>query len=101
MTTNWTAQLRNITQRIAQPPETIDEAVVRLIAILDDEQKLILAAMPEDDLIDLHFSLGSAIRNAFGLYNEKSKLLESCGKTNPDDVSGQIVYALWKHLRTL
>jgi hypothetical protein len=97
LATNWTEQLRNITQ----PPKTIDEAVTRLMSILDDEQKLVIATMSEDDLIDLHFSLGTAIRNAFGVHDPESKLLESCGAIHPDDVSGQIIYDLWKHLRTL
>jgi len=60
LTINWTERL----SRIIQPPETIDEAVAKLMSILNNEQKLIIATMPEDDLIDLHFSLGTAIRNA-------------------------------------
>lgn len=97
MTTNWTDQLRCITQ----PPETIDEAVTRLMSILDDEQKLVIAMMSKKDLINLHFSLGMAIRNAFGLHKPESKLMKSCGSIHPDDVSGQIIHGLWKQLRTL
>jgi len=33
--------------------------------VLDDEQKITIATMQEEDLIVLHFSLGMAIRNAF------------------------------------
>jgi hypothetical protein len=77
-------------------PETVVEAVDRLMVILSNEQKVYLAAMQENDLIDLHFSLGLAIRNAFGLHAPGSKLLASCNKTtHPDDVSGVIIQALW------
>jgi hypothetical protein len=38
-------------------PETVDEAVERLMSVLEDEHKTVLAIMQEKDLIDLHFSL--------------------------------------------
>jgi hypothetical protein len=67
--------------------------------VLDDEQKITLATLQEDDLINLHFSLGMAIRNAFGLHHADSKLLASCDTaTHPDDVSGVIIKALWEQL---
>jgi hypothetical protein len=50
-------------------------------------------------LINLHFSLGIAIRNAFGLHNADSKLLASSDiATHPDDVSGVIIKAFWDKL---
>ena len=81
-------------------PETIDEAVDRLMMVLDDEQKIALATLQEDDLIYLHyFNLGMAIRNAFGLHHADSKLFASCDiATYLDDVSGVIVKALWEQL---
>jgi hypothetical protein len=67
--------------------------------VLDDQQKIALATLQEDDLIYLHFSLGMAVRNAFGLHNADSKLLASCDTaTHPDDVSGVIVKTLWEQL---
>ena len=80
---------------IFQQPETIDEAVDRLMMVLDDEHKAALAAMREEDLIDLHFSLGVAIYKAFGMYEQGSKLMASCGVVDPDDASGVIIQALW------
>jgi len=69
---NWSNQLENITKI----PETVDEAVNRLIAILDDDHKQAISTMQKDDLIDLHFSLGIEIRNAFGLHDQESPLLK-------------------------
>ena len=69
--------------------------------VLDDEQKIALATLQEDDLINLHFSLGMSIRNAFGvgLHHADSKLLASCNTAiHPDDVSEVIIKALWEQL---
>ena len=38
-------------------PETVEEAVDRLMVILDDERKDSITVMPEENLFDLHFSL--------------------------------------------
>jgi hypothetical protein len=80
-------------------PETVDEAVERLMTVLEDEEKSEIRSMTEDDLIDLHFSLGMAIRNAFGLHELGSKLLASCGVVHPDDASELIIRKLWFRLK--
>ena len=59
-------------------PETIDEAVDRLMMI---------TVMSEADLFNLHFGLGMAIRNAFCLHESGNKLLATCGVAHPDDAS--------------
>jgi len=95
LTINWTAFLKDS----LEPPKTLDEAVDRLMTVLDDEHKLFIADMLEDDLIDLHFSLGTDIRNSFGLHNENSPLLKSVGLfVHPDDTSMVIIHALWEKL---
>ena len=96
MTTNWPTFLPDNFKL----PETIDEAVDRLMTVLDDEQKIAIATLQEDDLIYLHyFNLGMSIRNAFGLHHVDSRLLASCDTaTHPDDVSGLIIEALWEQL---
>lgn len=104
MTNNWPTFF----QQNIQPPETIAEAVDRLMMILNDEQKIALTVMRESELINLHFSLGMAIRNAFGLHEPGSKLLASCNNashpgilynaSHPDDVSGMIINKLWTRL---
>ena len=80
------------------PPGTVEEAVDLLLDVLASEHKLVIATMSEDKLIDLHFSLGMAIRNAFGLHDPDSKLLASCGVAHPDDASGVIIKELWNKL---
>ena len=95
MTKNWPTFL----QDNSRLPETIDEAVERLMMILEGEHKVSLAVMREEDLFNLHFSLGLAIRNAFGLHVPWSKLLASCDVAHPDDASGVIIQTLWRRLR--
>lgn len=77
-------------------PSTVHEAVERLIFILSDSEKLTLANTPEQDLIDLHFSLGLAIRNGFELHRPDNRLVIECGTA--DDASMQIIHQLWKQL---
>jgi hypothetical protein len=81
-----------------QPPETATEAVDRLMMFLDGEHKTAIAVMEEDELFDLYFNLGLAIRNAFGLHEPGSKLLASCSISHLDDASGMIISALWRAL---
>ena len=52
MTKNWSA----IIQQNLQTPETVIEAVNRLMMVLDGEQKIAIATLQEEDLIALHFS---------------------------------------------
>jgi hypothetical protein len=98
---NWTDNF----QQNFQHPETVDEAVERLMMILDGEQKIAIAVMQKEDLINLHFGLGMAIRNAFGLHEKGSKLLASCDNTelcnsvHPDDASEMVIQALWRSLQ--
>ena len=94
MAKNWSTFL----QDHFRLPETIDEVVERLMSVLEDEHKAALAIMQEKDLIDLRFSLGMKIRNAFDLHVPWSKLLASCGVAQPDDASGVIIQALWRRL---
>ena len=81
MAKNWTTFFHDHSRL----PETVDEAVERLMSVLEDEHKAVLAFMQEEDLIDLHFSLGLAIRNAFDLHVPWSKLLASCAVVHPDE----------------
>ncbi len=85
-------------QKTIEPPKTITETVDRLLTVLDDEHKVAIAAMPQEELINLHFSLGMAIRNAFGFWDSKSPLLNSCMPMHPEDISDQIIHELWQRL---
>lgn len=96
MAKNW----KDHFQQSFQKPENIDDAVNQLMTILNGEQKLAIAAMENDELINLHLSLGVMIRNAFGLHEPNSQLLASCGTAHPDDASDVIVQELWNRLRS-
>jgi len=80
---------------IIEHPETIEEAVNRLLAILTDAELQKIKSMAKDELVLLHFSLGKDIRNAFGLNGDNAVLL---GKHCADVVSGDIIEALWEKL---
>jgi hypothetical protein len=76
LTKNYT----NFFQQNCRTPETLAEAIDQLQMVLDTEQKASLVAMREENLVNLHFSLGMVIRNAFRLHDPGSKLLASCNK---------------------
>jgi len=91
--------LNNLIFDMASLPSTVEEAVDRLMMVLNDDQRLSIALMQENDLIDLHFSLGIEIRNAFELHDPDSLLVKSLGPfVHPDDVSMVIINDLWKRL---
>jgi hypothetical protein len=94
---NWSA----LNLDILKQPSTVDEAVDRLLNILSAEERLAVASMPQDDLINLHFSLGLDIRNAFDLHEQGNVLLAACGTEHPDDASHVIITALWKKLQNV
>jgi hypothetical protein len=87
-----------------QKPETVNEAVERLVFELSLKDKTTIANMDEDDLINLHFPFGLSIRNRF-LYPENEKLLESCRFVSKDkylhwdQASSVIIKELWKRLK--
>lgn len=86
-------------------PKTIHEAVGRLISELTLKDKVLIANMTHDELIDLNSNLGAYIRNAFRLWSGNLELMESCkfavkAKTiNADGVSFAIIDNLWEKLR--
>lgn len=79
-------------------PQTIEQAVVVLLDQLPADAKHKIAAMSRDDLIILHFGLGTSIRNDFGLWSGNTALLESAGNSHPDDAAMTIIEALWRRL---
>lgn len=95
MAKNWS----DLKLEITHPPATVQEAVERLLLVLSDEDKLAIAIMAEEDLFDLHFSLGLAIRNAW-LNQVGGGLLAACGTSHPDDASSVIICGLWRTLQS-
>lgn len=88
-----------------QWPATMDDAVGVIIAALPESEAAKIAAMPESDLIHLHFGLGIWIRNNLGLWQGNDALMESIRDRNPgihpDDVSMQIIELVWRRLREM
>lgn len=80
------------------PPKTLSSAIKRLSIVLSNEQKLMIALMSEHDLIDLRYTLGVAIRKAFGLDNQTSSLLADCGTSRPEEAADIIIKEVWKTL---
>ncbi|MCE5325160.1 MAG: hypothetical protein LLG01_01975 [Planctomycetaceae bacterium] len=81
-------------------PATIDQAVERLMKELTPRGRGAIAAIKEEDLIDMHMGLGLWVRNNFGLWAGNDSLLKSTGKTHPDEASQVILHALWTRLRS-
>jgi hypothetical protein len=87
-------------------PQTVEQAVDRLLPDMSLNNEIRLATMKADDLTDLHLSLGNYIRNSFGLWTGNEALLESCcmvsGNQNlhVDDASMVIITELWKKIKT-
>jgi hypothetical protein len=85
-------------------PETVDEAVDRLMAEMKLQDLTKLAKMPEDDLVTLHFTVGMWIRNNF-VYPRNDKLLQSCREVSRDkylhyaQMHMVIIRELWKKLQ--
>lgn len=86
-------------------PKTIHDAVERLIAEMTLKDKVVIANMTHDELVDLNSNLGAYIRNAFRLWSGNNELLKSCrfvsknNKLNVDEASYAIIDVLWERLQ--
>ena len=84
-------------------PRSVQEAVKQLLSELSDTDKLAIKNTSEDELDKFHLTLGSYIRNEFGMWINNEELLKDCfpegSKQNPDDASSVIIKALWKSLQ--
>jgi hypothetical protein len=86
-------------------PKTIHEAVERLITEMALKDKVVIANMMHDELVDLNSNLGAYIRNAFRLWAGNQELMESCRfvtknkKLDVDEASFVIIDAMWEKLR--
>ena len=91
-------------EKLPVPPKTVDEAVDRLIENLDLSDKVKIANMDLNHLVNLHSNLHLYFKNAFGLWSGNTELLESCRSIskepvyNEDDATIVILGVLWKKL---
>ncbi len=85
-------------------PATVEEAVDRLMSEMNLKDLNKVAKMSEDDLINLHFTVGMWIRNSF-VYPRNDKLLQSCREVSGDkylhwaQMHMVIIRELWKRLQ--
>ncbi len=82
-------------------PKTIETAAEIVIDSLNKDDLASIKKMKEDDLWEVHMSLGQGIRNSMGLWGINKELLKSCGSEDmhPDDASSAIVKFVWLKLR--
>jgi hypothetical protein len=81
-------------------PVSVEEAVDRLIVLIDKKDLEVLRSMARRKLVGVtHFGLGMYVRNKFGLWGGNQELLDDTGYVDVDDASVAIVEALWKRLQ--
>jgi hypothetical protein len=91
-------------EKLPVPPKTVDQAVDRLISDLDLKDKVFIANMDFNELVNLHSSLHLYLKNAFGLRSANIALMESCRcisdvpVNNETDATAVIIGVLWKKL---
>ena len=91
-------------EKLPAPPKTVDEAVDRLIEDLDLSDKVKIANIDLDDLLNLHSNLFVYFKNAFGLWSGNTELMESCRSISKEplrneiDATAVIFGVLWKKL---
>ena len=89
----------------SQKPQSIDEAVERLISQMPLKDKTTVANMSQDELPNLYLTLGGYIMNNFGLLSGNQKLMESCRLEadglfqHEEDAVAIIIKALWEKLQ--
>lgn len=99
----WGGQTSNNRKKV---PKTVEQAVDRLVSEMSLRDKTEIANMREDELVDLHVSVGIYIRNEFRLWEKNEALVKSCrsvsgkDRLDVDDASSVIIRELWKRIRT-
>ncbi len=76
---------------------TFDEAVARVLKRMPQETKDLICGLEQRELILLHHSVGTGIRNRLGLWNNRARL-DSLGSWHPDNASHKILIAVRKAL---
>ncbi|MEE8431636.1 MAG: putative molybdenum carrier protein [Candidatus Desulfatibia sp.] len=86
-------------------PQTVDQAVDKLLAKLSLREKTMVANIPEENLQDLYHFLEEYRRNEFLFWLENNELMQSCrlvsGRHDFDEHNASLVIikALWLRLR--
>jgi hypothetical protein len=86
-------------------PKTVEAALALLTSRMTLKDCTTLANLTEQELASLNYTLGSYIRNKFGLWSGNQALLQSCreasgeGNLHEKDAADVIIKALWQVLR--
>ena len=84
----------------SQYPCALEKAVEYLKSDLLSQVVSRIKSMSEDELVGLHFGIGTTVRSTLGLSaGDNPAYMEGCGCSNPDDASGFIIWSLWKVLQ--
>jgi hypothetical protein len=89
----------------AERPQTLDDAVNRLIAELPFKERTKIGNMVKEDLLSLYSTFMTHIRDDFGLWDDNRELLASCRtvagdpQLHEDEAGPLIVSELWKKLQ--
>ncbi|MFC1829221.1 YpsA SLOG family protein [Thermodesulfobacteriota bacterium] len=75
-------------------PDTVDDAVDRLISELKLKDRATLANMSDEEVAALNQTLGKYIRDHFGLWKDNDALIESCRVLSKTDVSNPDVASM-------
>jgi hypothetical protein len=93
------------TANAARKPQSVAEAVERLILQMPLKDKATVANMSQSELSNLNASIGAYILNNFGLLSGNQHLLNSCRHEaggpfkQEEDAVSVIIEALWEKLR--
>ena len=85
-------------------PETVEEAVEKLISELPLKDRVFIAKLDRKDLHIINLTLGAHIRDAFGFSIGNKKLIQSCRRfSGREDLTADqafhvFIEALWKRL---
>lgn len=86
-------------------PQTVNQAVNRLVDQLSLRDKITLANMTAEELVSLQKTLGRHIREKFGLFAGNQELMHSCRFVSKRDIateseaSAVIIERLWNQLK--
>lgn len=77
-------------------PKTLKDAIGTLLLTLSEEEVDYLIDANLEQVFDLHFSLGTWIRNEFKLWTENKELINNLKAVDADDASIIILRVLWE-----
>jgi hypothetical protein len=77
---------KELLEKLPIQPKTVDEAVERLISDLDLEDKVKIAKMDSNELVNVHSRLKTYFKTAFGVWHGNKELLVDCRVTSGESI---------------